>query len=232
MIAIQYLLSLIFVIQMYLAMAVMGIVFLPWALVTREGAYAGVHTYSRYVRWSLRVLCGLRTELRGEVPQGEVIIASKHQSFLDIIILVSQVPKPKFIMKAILRRAPVLGWYALRIGCVPVDRGRGAEAIKLMMKQVKSGEAPPGQLIIYPQGTRTAPGAAVPYKVGAAVIYEETGQTCHPVACNVGLFWPRKGLLRKRGTAVVEFLDPIPPASRARSSASGFKRSLRRARTR
>ncbi|NIZ08334.1 1-acyl-sn-glycerol-3-phosphate acyltransferase [Pseudooceanicola sp. HF7] len=210
MIALQYLLSLIFVIQMYLAMALFGVVFLPWALVQRDGATIGARLYCRYIRWSLRVICGLKTELRGTLPREEVLVASKHQSFLDIIIMVSELPNPKFIMKASLRHAPVLGWYALRIGCVPVDRGRGAEAIRQMMKDVKSGEAPPGQLIIYPQGTRTAPGAQVPYKVGAAVIYEETGQTCYPVAVNVGLFWPRRGLLRRRGTAVVEFLEPIP----------------------
>ncbi|QPM90680.1 lysophospholipid acyltransferase family protein [Pseudooceanicola algae] len=211
MLALQYLRSLIFVIQMYLVMAILGVLFLPWAVLRKDGASQGARVYCRYVRWSLRLICGLDTELRGRVPEGAVLICAKHQSFLDIIIMVSQLPRPKFIMKASLRHAPFLGWYALRMGCVPVDRGRGAEAIRRMMRDVTAGSAAPGQLIIYPQGTRTAPGAALPYKVGAAVIYEETGQTCHPVAVNVGLFWPRQGLLRKPGKAIVEFLDPIPP---------------------
>ena len=80
-----------------------------------------------------------------------------------------------------------------------------------MQKAVAAGDAPAGQLIIYPQGTRVAPGVDKPYKVGTAVIYEETGQTCVPAATNVGVFWPRQGLLRKPGLAVVEFLPPIPP---------------------
>ncbi|EAQ04402.1 acyltransferase family protein [Pseudooceanicola batsensis HTCC2597] len=207
----QYLRSLIFVGQMYLAMAVYALIYTPFVLFNRDAAYAAVHAYCRYVRWTARWMVGIRSEVRGEVPEGEVLIASKHQSFLDIILIVSALPRPKFIMKASLVHAPILGWYALRIGCVPVDRGKRAQAIRQMMDGVTAGDAPAGQLIIYPQGTRVAPGAYLPYKVGSAVIYETTGQTCVPAATNVGLFWPRHGILRKPGLAVVEFLEPLPP---------------------
>ena len=74
-----------------------------------------------------------------------------------------------------------------------------------------AGLIEPGQLIIYSQGTRVAPGAKLPYKVGTAVLYEKTGQTAVPVATNVGVFWPRTGIYRKPGVAVVEFMDPIEP---------------------
>ena len=192
-------------------MAIAAVAFAPWALINRKGAYTAVRSYSRYIRWSARWLLGLRTEVRGPVPQGEVLIASKHQSFLDIIMIVSVVDRPKFVMKSSLRFAPFLGWYALRIGCVPVNRGRRTEAIRRMMAGVTGGKSPAGQLIIYPQGTRVAPGVHVPYKIGTAVLYHETGQPCVPAATNVGLFWPRSGVLRKPGLAVVEFLDPIEP---------------------
>lgn len=208
---IQYIRSVIFIIQMYGAMAIMAVYYTPLAIFRRDAAYDAVRTYCRYVRWSARWLVGLRSEVRGEIPTGEVIIASKHQSFFDIILIVSEVPRPKFIMKASLVYAPILGWFALRIGCVPVNRGKRAEAIRQMMRGVTAGDAPAGQLIIYPQGTRVAPGVDKPYKVGTAVIYEETGQICVPAATNVGVFWPRQGLLRKPGLAVVEFLPPIPP---------------------
>ncbi|WP_276718452.1 lysophospholipid acyltransferase family protein [Pseudooceanicola nitratireducens] len=208
---IQYIRSVIFIIQMYAAMAIMAVYYTPLAIFRRDAAYDAVRTYCRYVRWSARWLVGLRSEVRGQIPTGEVIIASKHQSFFDIILIVSEVPRPKFIMKASLVYAPILGWFALRIGCVPVNRGKRAEAIRQMMRGVTAGDAPAGQLIIYPQGTRVAPGVDKPYKVGTAVIYEETGQTCVPAATNVGVFWPRQGLLRKPGLAVVEFLPPIPP---------------------
>ena len=69
---------------------------------------------------------------------------------------------------------------------------------------------PPGQLIIYPQGTRVSPGDFKPYKIGVAALYQQTGQDCLPVACNVGVFWPKYGIMRKPGVAVVECLPVIP----------------------
>ncbi|WP_071673005.1 lysophospholipid acyltransferase family protein [Nioella nitratireducens] len=222
---IQWIRSLIFIGQMYLMMVVLAIFYTPWAIFDRSGAFAAVHAYCRWVRWSARWMVGLRSEVRGEVPTGEVLIASKHQSFFDIILIVSVVPRPKFIMKSILKYAPILGWYAQRIGCVPVDRGKRAQAIQQMIQGVKSGGQEPGQLIIYPQGTRVAPGADRPYKIGPAVLYEETGQTCVPAATNVGVFWPRHGILRKPGLAVVEFLPPIAPGL----SKDGFMTELKEA---
>ena len=211
MTAVRWLLSLIFVVQMYLAMAVFAVVFAPWAIVSREGALAAAHGYCRWVRWTARVLCGLRSEVRGEVPQGEVLIASKHQSFFDIILIVSAVPRPKFIMKKELLWAPIVGFYAKRIGCIPVDRGKRGQAIKAMVAAVRAGRAQPGQLIIFPQGTRVAAGAHLPYKGGAGILYRELGQPCVPAATNVGVFWPRHGILRHPGRAVLEFLPAVAP---------------------
>jgi 1-acyl-sn-glycerol-3-phosphate acyltransferase len=196
---------------MYAMMLVFAIFFTPWAIFDRRGAFAGVHTYCRWVRWTAAWMVGLRTEIRGTVPKDEVLIAAKHQSFLDIIMIVSVVPRPKFIMKQSLKWAPILGWYALRIGCVPVDRGKRAEAIRQMVEGVRAGTQEPGQLIIYPQGTRVAPGAQKPYKIGTAILYDATRQVCVPAATNVGVFWPRTGIYRKPGLAVVEFLPGIEP---------------------
>lgn len=203
--------SFVFVVQMYLMMAVLAVVFTPWAIVDRRGAFAGIRTYCRWVRWTASWMVGLKSEIRGAVPQGEVLVASKHQSFLDIIMICSVTPRPKFIMKKQLTRAPILGWYALRIGCVPVDRGKRGLAITRMLGDVKAGVSGPGQLIIYPQGTRVAPGAWLPYKIGTGLIYEQSGQACIPAATNVGVFWPRQGIFRKPGLAVVEFLPAIGP---------------------
>ncbi len=207
----QWILSLIFIGQMYLAMLVIAILYLPYAILSRDGAAAACHAYCRWVRFTARVLVGLRSEVRGTPPDGEVLIAAKHQSFFDILMIYGAVPRGKFIMKKELVWAPILGWYALRIGCVPVDRGKRGTAITKMMEDVKAGAARPGQLIIYPQGTRVAPGVKAPYKIGTALLYSQLGQPCVPVAANVGVFWPRRGLLRKPGTAVVEFLPAIPP---------------------
>ncbi len=209
--ALQWLLSLVFVIQMYVAMIGLALVFTPVALVWRGASFFWMQTFCRWTRLSARWIIGLRTEVRGPVPTGAVLIASKHQSFLDSITLFSVLDGPRFIMKKQLAWIPVMGWHALRIGCVPVDRGKRGSAIKKMVADVEAGAQRPGQLIIYPQGTRTAPGVAMPYKVGSAVLYKELGQDCIPVATNVGYFWPRHGIYRKRGTAVVEFLPAIAP---------------------
>lgn len=206
----RWILSLIFNAQMYLAMPVFGLLYLPAALRSPNGATAAAHAYCRWVVASLRVLCGLRCEVRGTPPTDAVLVAAKHQSFLDIILIFGAMPRPKFIMKAELRFAPILGWYALRMGCVPVNRGKRASAITRMMADVKAGQERPGQLVIYPQGTRVAPGASRPYKIGTAALYSQLGQPCVPVATNVGLFWPKRGVLRKPGLAVVEFLPPLP----------------------
>jgi 1-acyl-sn-glycerol-3-phosphate acyltransferase len=203
---IRWLLSLLFIIQMYLAMAVIAVAFAPWALFSRHGARAACKTYCRWV-----ILCGLKSEVRGTPPTGESIIAAKHQSFLDIILIFNAVPAGKFIMKRELMYAPFLGQYALKIGCVPVNRGKRGAAIQKMKADVAAGAAEPGQMIIYPQGTRVAPGATLPYKVGTGLLYEQLAQTCVPVATNVGVFWPKRGILRKPGLAVVEFLPPIAP---------------------
>ena len=215
--ALQWLRSLVFSVQIYVVMALMAVVFTPWALFDRRGAFAAMHTWCRWVRWSASWMIGLRSEVRGRVPSGEeVMIAAKHQSFFDIIILFSVLPRPKFIMKKELRWAPIVGWYALRIGCVPVDRGKRGVAIKAMMERVRSGRQEPGQLVIYPQGTRVDPGKTRDYKVGTAALYQDMGTPCVPVACNVGVFWPRRRIYRKPGLAVVEFLDPVAPGMEAR----------------
>ncbi|MFV0245405.1 MAG: lysophospholipid acyltransferase family protein [Qingshengfaniella sp.] len=207
----RWLRSLLFILQMYLVMAMMALVFAPWAAFDRRGAFCAVRNYCRWVRLSARWLVGLHSEIRGPIPGDEVLIASKHQSFLDIILICSVVPRPKFIMKKQLVWAPIVGWYARLIGCVAVDRGKGGAAMRQMVADVRAGRSQPGQLIIFPQGTRVAPGAQRPYKIGTGVLYAETGQACVPAATNVGVFWPRQSLLRRPGLAVVEFLPPIAP---------------------
>lgn len=211
MIALRWILSLVFIVQMYLAMAVIAIVFAPWALFSRAGAFAACHSYCVWVIFTARLLCGLKSEVRGTPPAGEVVVAAKHQSFFDIILIFHAVPHGKFIMKRELIWTPFLGQYAMRLGCVFVDRGKRGAAITKMKEDVAKSAADPGQLIIYPQGTRVAPGVSHPYKVGTGLIYEQLGQPCVPVATNVGVFWPKRSLLRKPGLAVVEFLPPIPP---------------------
>ncbi|MBM1311422.1 1-acyl-sn-glycerol-3-phosphate acyltransferase [Sulfitobacter mediterraneus] len=205
----QWVRSIIYIIQVTIAMPIIGLAFAPWAMFSKAGAYKACKTYAGYAMWSARWLIGLRSEVRGEVPQGEVLVAAKHQSFLDIIMIFHALPRAKFIMKREIHWTPVIGQYTKRMEMIAVDRGKRGKAIAKMIEDVNAGRMEGGQLVIYSQGTRVAPGAHIPYKVGTAVLYGQLGQPCVPVATNAGYFWPRRGLYRRPGVAVVEFLTPI-----------------------
>ncbi|WP_441351672.1 lysophospholipid acyltransferase family protein [Sulfitobacter sp. JL08] len=212
--AIQWVRSLLFVGQIYLMMPVIGLVFAPWAMFSRNGARICCKTYSRWVFWTASWMVGIKTEVRGTPPTGETLIASKHQSFLDIMMIFTALPAAKFIMKKEILWTPIIGQYARLLNCVAVDRGKRGAAIEKMVADVASGQQEAGQLIIYSQGTRIKPGVKAPYKVGTGVLYEQLNQPCVPVATNVGVLWPRKGIMRYPGVAIVEFMEPIAPGLR------------------
>ncbi|UWR25642.1 1-acyl-sn-glycerol-3-phosphate acyltransferase [Sulfitobacter sp. S223] len=205
----QWVRSILFSTQATIMLPVIGLLYAPWAMVSKRGAYAGCRAYARWVIWTAKWMINLRCEVRGTVPTIEALVAAKHQSFLDILMIYNALPASKFIMKSQLRYAPFLGQYVTKMQFVFVDRGKRGAAITKMLADVKAGLRDPGQLVIYPQGTRSAPGTKMPYKVGTAVLYEQLGQPCYPVATNAGVFWPRRGLYRRPGVAVVEFLEPI-----------------------
>ena len=207
----RWLRSFVFVVQMYAMMLVIGLIYLPGAILSPEGARRGCKAYCRWVFWTARWMVGLRCEVRGTAPAQGALIAAQHQSFLDILMIFNALPAAIFIMKREILWTPVIGLYAYRLGCVPVNRGKRGAAIKKMLADVASGHQAAGQLIIYSQGTRVAPGVKAPYKIGTGALYEQMGQDCAPVATNVGVFWPRTGIYRKPGLAVVEFLPLIPP---------------------
>ena len=203
--------SLLFDFLMYSTMLVQGILFAPLAIWSVNGTYWVMKLYSRTIIWYLKVICGLRVEYRGKVPEGEVIVCAKHMSFLDILMLMDILPRAKYIMKRELVYAPVIGLYALRIGSAPVARSKkGGAVIKMVADLEKAREKDSGQTVIYPQGTRVLPGAIRPYRVGAGVLYERFGQDCVPAATNTGVFWARRSRYRKPGLAVMEFLPTIP----------------------
>jgi 1-acyl-sn-glycerol-3-phosphate acyltransferase len=214
--AVQLVRSMLFIGQMYVAMAVIGLGLMPFALLDRAAAHRVVRIYGQWVVWSAGWMIGLKAQVRGPIPDGAVIVACKHQSFLDILMLAAVLPHASFVMKQELARMPVLGWYARRIGCVAVDRGKRSAAIKQMMDGVTATDGQ-GQLVIYPQGTRVPPGEKRPYKVGAGQLYLALGRPVVPAATNVGQFWPKRSLMRHPGTAVIEFLPVIPPGLDLRS---------------
>ncbi len=195
----------------YLLIPVWGLTFfLPSMMFYRMTLWT-MKSYVRIAFWLLRMLCGTRCELRGEVPHHRCIVAAKHQSFLDVMMMMLWVPEPRFIMKRSVMYVPVLGLYAIRLGCIPIDRGKRGEAMRSILEGSRKGRAATGQIIIFPQGTRTAPGSDVPYKGGVAKLYAQSGLPLALAAVNTGWFWPRMGLRRSPGVAVAEFFGTIAP---------------------
>jgi len=201
----QLLRSLVFFFWVFGLMAVLGLAFAIPALLSRRLAYFAIHTYTWLVIKGAQYIVGIKLEIRGRIPQGQVVVASKHQSFFDVIIHAHYLPRVNYVMKKELRWAPILGFYAMRIGVAPVDRGKGAAAVEQMMEGVEKNTEK-SQLVIYPQGTRVPPGEHKPYKIGAAVLAKRTGRPVVMAATNVGLFWPKRGIMKYPGTAVVEYM--------------------------
>lgn len=161
----------------------------------------------------LRVICGVRVEIRGRehVPTGPALVAPKHQCMLDVFAQFTVLPKTAFVMKQELMWIPWFGWYASKVRTVVIKRETQAAALKKLVREAKERFAENRQVVIFPEGTRTEPGAPGDYKPGIAALYRELDVPVHPVATNSGVHWPRHGFLRKPGVIVFEYLEPIPP---------------------
>ncbi|MCA3564069.1 MAG: 1-acyl-sn-glycerol-3-phosphate acyltransferase [Methylocystis sp.] len=158
-------------------------------------------------------ICNVRMEFRGRenIPTGGFMVASKHQSAWETLALAMSFPEPRYILKQELMWVPLFGFYLMRTGQVPINRGSRTEAIAAMNKASQLALKEGGQLLIFPEGTRRPVGAAPAYKQGVAHMYETLNATVLPVAINAGVFWPRRTFLKYPGTIVMEFLPPIPP---------------------
>ena len=187
------------------------------ALPTIALPYAFLHrvlrAYARSSLWLLRVVCGITVEWRGreKLPNGAYIVACKHLSLWETFALFALLPDPTYVLKRELMWIPLFGWLATKARMIPIDRGARATALARMAALARREIARSRQIVIFPEGTRRAPGAAPRYLPGVAYLYADTGIACVPVALNSGLFWPRRSLRRYPGTVLVEVLDPIAP---------------------
>ncbi|MDY8108513.1 lysophospholipid acyltransferase family protein [Fulvimarina sp. 2208YS6-2-32] len=171
-----------------------------------------VNGWCRMSLWLLRHVAGTRSVVTGleHVPTRPSIIASKHQSFWDIIALVPHLDRPTFILKQELMRIPVFGRYARKLGMIPIDRAKRGGAIASMLENATIAAGQGRQIVIFPEGTRCRPGAAPDYRQGIYRLYETLAMPVVPVALNSGLYWPRKDVRRWPGTIRADFLEPIP----------------------
>jgi 1-acyl-sn-glycerol-3-phosphate acyltransferase len=172
-----------------------------------------VKWYLSTVGWLERTLVGIRYEVRGRenLPDGPFLLAAKHQSAWETMKLHLLVKDPAIILKRELMWIPIWGWYAAKAKMIPVDRGAGGAAIKSLIRNSRPVRDEGRPIVIFPQGTRVAPGTYRPYRIGVGVLYDSLGIPIVPMALNAGLYWPRHSFLKHPGTVVVEFLPPIMP---------------------
>src|ERR1700674_4744331 len=208
-----FLRSLVYNVLFYLLLVGWMIIGIPTYAMPRWAIMHIARYWARSSIWLLGVICNIKVEYRGleKIPNGPLIVASKHQSMWETFALLQFFEQPLFILKRELQWIPLFGWYLIKAKMIGIDRSAGGRALLEMARRAGAAVRHGRQLIIFPEGTRTPVGAPPQYKTGIAQIYVDCGVSCMPVALNSGLFWPRRTFMRYPGTLVVEFLDPLPP---------------------
>ncbi len=183
--------------------------------------------WSQSVIFWLRTVLNLRMEIRGaeHIAKGPVIYAMKHQSMLDTFIMHAIIHDPSFIMKKELLKIPLYGRLCAKVGNIPIDREMGRKSMKQMLLRSHQEKDAGRPVVIFPEGSRAAPGEKHPYMTGIFGIYKYLKVPVVPVAVNTGLFWPRDGKLKK-GTFVIEFLPPIEPGIQKQDFMSTLEGSI------
>jgi 1-acyl-sn-glycerol-3-phosphate acyltransferase len=208
--------ALLFNLVFWLGTVIFGIAGLPFLLTPRRAAMRFGRSWAQTVLFALKTIVGLDGEIRGRenIPPGACLIAIKHQSTWDTLMLPPLLGDPAVVIKRELQFVPFYGWYATRAGSIFIDRKGGAAALRRMAAAAKRAVAAGRPVVIFPQGTRTPPGAPAeeaPYQAGVAALYRELGVPLVPAAVNSGLYWGRRAFMKRPGRIVVEFLEPIPP---------------------
>ncbi len=173
----------------------------------------GLELWMHWMVLSLRLFAGLTIEVRGRqnIPDGPAVFASKHQSAWDTGVFFVLTADPAYVLKKELLHIPFYGWLLRKDGMVAIDRSAGASALKQMVRDSRRILGDGRQLVIFPEGTRSAPGSKQPYHPGIAAIYKQTDAPVVPVALDSGLYWARRSFIKKPGTIVIEFLKPMEP---------------------
>lgn len=203
--------SFLYQVYLYAVSAIITIGALPLLLLPHRFTSAGIRFWSKVQLWGAANITGVRYEIRGaeNLPEGPCLIASKHQSMWDTIFWAVAAKDPAIVLKQELTFVPLYGWYALKAGMISINRGSGPSAIRKLVRQGRRAVEQGRPIVIFPEGSRMAPGTPPAYKPGAAALYTHLDIPCVPVALNSGLYWARRALKRQPGTIIVEILPPI-----------------------
>lgn len=208
-----YLRSTLFNIVFYANLALFLLLGSGFYFTPRKWSIRALQVWAKVSLFWLRVIVGIRMEVRGEknIPQGACLVAGKHQSFWETFAILPLLDDPAVVLKKELTYIPFFGWFIYKFRMIPVQRTAGTQALRALVGAAENAIAKGRQVVIMPEGTRRAPDDPPDYKPGAAALYGKLDVPCVPFALNSGLFWPRRRFLRRPGTIVISFLEPIPP---------------------
>lgn len=201
--------SLAYALLFYVGTTVFCIAGLGAALLGNGPTRKMVLIWSKWVHWTTRRVLGIRVEVEGKIPPGPVLIAVKHQSMFETIEMLLVARIPIIVLKRELADMPLFGRITRRYGVIPVDREAGARALREMLVEARAAKATGRQVIIYPEGTRVAPGTTPPLRAGFAGLYRALGMPVVPVAMDSGRLFPR-GFKKRSGTIHFRVGEVIP----------------------
>ncbi|MEA3053864.1 MAG: 1-acyl-sn-glycerol-3-phosphate acyltransferase [Sphingomonadales bacterium] len=167
--------------------------------------------WAGFNRACARYLLGIASRVEGEVPSGPVLVAVKHQSMFETLEIALLLDTPATVMKSELGRIPLWGTLTRVYGILPVDRDGGAAALRKLLRAGQEAVAEGRPIVIFPEGTRVAPGERPPLEPGFAGLYRALGLPVVPVALDSGKVWPRRSFVKRPGVVTMRFGDPIPP---------------------
>jgi 1-acyl-sn-glycerol-3-phosphate acyltransferase len=168
--------------------------------------------WARILLVAVRVICGIRLDVRGleHIPQGAALIASRHQSAFDTFVWLTLLPRCCYVFKDELLRIPLFGPLIRASGMIAVDRGAGAAAIRVLLREADRAVKEQRQIVIFPEGTRSEPGSPGALQSGVAALALRTGLPVIPVSTDSGRFWGRRAFRKRPGTIRIVIGSPIP----------------------
>ncbi|HTS53209.1 MAG TPA: lysophospholipid acyltransferase family protein [Burkholderiales bacterium] len=192
------------------AWSVVSLLTFPFRPFTR---YRIITLWSRLVVWLARVICGVRYRVLGleNLPRQPSIVLAKHQSAWETIAFEVFLPPQVWVLRRSLLRVPFFGWGLAMMSPIAIDRGAGRRALRQTLEQGRDRLAQGFWIIIFPEGTRVAPGQRGKYQVGGAWLAVRTGAPVVPIAHNAGQLWRKNAVLKFPGVITVSIGRAIDP---------------------
>lgn len=185
-----------------------------WArLFAPERGLAVAQDWTRALLAGVRVICGIRYQVIGRenLVDGPMLIASQHQSAFDTLVWMLLVPEVSYVFKAELARVPLVGPMLLLAGQIPVDRAASKESMRRLLRGAEGAVAAGRVIVIFPEGTRVAPGVDAPLRSGVATLARRTGLPITPVATDSGKLWGRRAFRKRPGVIHLVIGPPLRP---------------------